>query len=253
MVDISISTAQDYITKAFVKIGVGAMGEPLTAQMLSDALDSLNAMLDSWSGRSLLTSAQIRESFPLVAFQTTYTIGIGGTFNTTKPFEIASAFIRDLNGLDYPVDPVSRGLYDGYGDKALTPITSAAARPRVLFYDPGMTQQANQLGTIYMYPVPDATSPYTLFLESEKPWTEFASLSTAVTFPPAYNRAIIYNLALELLTEYPHEVSPTLAYIAKEAMRIVEQVNSKNKKGVMGMSLPGVKGSLYDVYSDESA
>lgn len=241
------STAQNIIEKALQKLVVLADGESATATQLADGLDSLNLMLDSWAGRSLLTTAQIRESFTLTANKSSYTIGSGGDFDTTKPFEIVSGFIRDSDNYDYtPISVVSRGIFDSYSDKAMTTVIGI---PKSLFYDPGATQQATQVGTIHLYPIPDSADTYTIFIESEKPFTEFSALSSTVTFPPSYKRAMIYNLAIELASDYGKTASAEVVKIADDSMRIIENVNSRNKKAVSPMNLPGSEGA-YNVNTD---
>jgi hypothetical protein len=240
------STSLDIIKKSLQKIGVLAEGEEATAPQANDALDALNNMLDSWAARSLLTTAQIRESFTLTADKRTYTIGSGGDFDTSKPFEIASAFVRDSNNIDYGIDVVGREVYDSYTSKALTTYTT---RPTNLFYDPGATQQATQLGTIYIYPTPDGTTTYTLFLESEKPFTQFTDLTSTITFPPSYKRAMIYNLAIEIAPDYGRPITPSVSSLAHESMRIIENVNARNNKFVAAMDFPGRQRN-YNIYSD---
>jgi hypothetical protein len=200
-------------------------------------------MLDSWAGRSLLTTAQIQENFNLTAFKGIYTIGptygtppVVSDFTTSKPFEIASAFLRDANGVDYDIVVVERETYDGYSDKK---ITGEASRPLSLFYDPGPTQQIGQVGTISLYPYPDNSLVYTLFINSEKPFTEFSTLTDTVTFPPVYLRAIIYNLACELAPDYGRNIHPEVFQIAGEAMRIIENINARNKRTLASFSFSG--------------
>lgn len=243
----STSTARDLIKKAMQKIGILADGEEPSSSEANDCFDALNLMLESWAGRSLLTSAQIQEGFTLTASQSSYTIGSGGNFNTTKPFSIESAFIRDSNNTDYPIVVISKDVYNGYPDKAYTTSTS---RPRTLFYDPGLTQQATQTGTVYLYPIPDSSTTYTLYINSEKPFTSFTNLSSTVTFPTGYKRAIIYNLALEICPDFNKTASAELQKTAAQSMKIVENINSKNKKHISTVDLPGTI-SPYNPLSDE--
>ncbi len=244
----STSTALGIITASLKKIGVGAEGETLSSETANDSFDVLNDLLDSWSGRSLLTTAQIRENFTLIAGQSLYTIGVGGNFNTSKPFEIVSAFVRDGNNIDYGIDVVSREIYDAYSDKALT---TNLSRPTNLFYDPGVTQQAIQRGNVYLYPTPDSATTYTLFIESEKSFTNFTTLADVVTFPATYKRALVYNLAIELASEFGRSVTGEVRWIAGESMRIIENINSRNKVGVASLGLPGSQG-VYNIYSDSN-
>ena len=233
----AIATAQDLITKALQKIGVIGEGETPNANQLSDGFDALNIMLDSWSGRGLLTTALIPESFDLTAGQYSYTIGVGGNFNTDIPLSIEGAYIRDnSNQIDFPVSIVTRDIWDSYFDKVLA---GNSSRPEVLFYDPGATQQAVRAGTIILYPIPDAGTSYTLFINSEKNYTDFVSLSNNIPFPPAYTKAIIYNLAIDLSPDYGRQVNQVVKEEASEAMRIIENINSRNKRIVSAVNLPG--------------
>lgn len=245
----SISTAQDIITTAMQVGGLLGDSEVPSTSQLNFGFTILNMLIDSLAGRALLTSAQIEENFPLIVGQSFYTIGIGSQFNTTKPFEIVSAFVRDQNNLDYNVDVIPRNVYDSFDDKALTTVQ---ARPTNLFYDPGVTQQTTQTGTIKLYPIPDGTSAYTLFITSEKAFTEFSSLFSPVTFPPVYNKMLVYNLCCELDIAYGRPISRDIAEEAHESERIIEQISSRNRKGVAGMSFPGQSnaGYGYNIWSD---
>ena len=246
----AINTAQDIITTAMQIGGILGDSETPTTSQLNFAFTILNMLIDSLAGRALLTSAQIQEQFPLVAGTSTYTIGVGAAFNTTTPFEIVSAFVRDKGNLDYNVDVIPRNVYDSFDDKALTTVQ---ARPTNLFYDPGATQQATQMGTIKLYPIPDGTSTYTLFIISEKPFTEFASLTSNVTFPPVYNKMLVYAMICELSVAWGRTVSRDIANEAMESERIVENVASRNRKGIAGMSFPGQSNQgSYNIYNDQA-
>lgn len=219
--NMALDTIADYITKAMQKIGVLASGESATADEVSDALDSFNVLISSWAADGLLTIGQTQENFVLTNGTRTYTIGTGLTFDTARPFTIKSGYIRDLSNQDHPLSTVSRQVYDDKPDK------NTLGVPSILFYDPGATQQANRAGTIKLYPVPNAN--YTLFISSEKPLSMATGTSDVITFPPEYDRAIIYNLAIELAADWGRPISPTVVSIAAEAKAILENLNSQNR------------------------
>jgi hypothetical protein len=225
-------TATDIITQALRKLGVF---EPSAAD-LSRGLDALNVMLKSWSGRSLLTTAEVQESFVLTGGKASYTLGAAaGTpdFTTVKPISISSGFIRDQNNTDYPISIISREEYNSFVSKSDTGL------PENVFYDPGIAQQANQLGTFYLYLTPDSTNTYTLYLAAEKPFTIFASLTDTYTFPDIYERAMIYNVAIELAPEYGKQLHPEVIASADESLDIIEAINSSNKRTIVDLGLPG--------------
>lgn len=242
-------SAQDIIKSSMRSLGLLSKGEAPSADEVNDALQALNIMIDAWSARKLLGQALVKEHFTLVENQQDYTIGPGGNFNTTKPFDITSAYYTDGSGVRYPLDIVNREMFDSYVDADIV-----SARPMALFYDPGETQQSTQMGTISLYFTPDGSSVYTLYIDSHKPFTEFSNLTDIVTFPKAYLRAIKFNLALEIAPEYGNAVSAEAFKIVRdgaiESLEDIEALNSKQL--VAGLDLPGKKGKAYNWISDEA-
>lgn len=238
-------TAQDIIKAAMRKLGLLAKSETPTNDELQDGLQSLNIMIDEWSAQKLMMTATVQQSFPLAANQQSYTIGVGGNFNTTTPLQIINAWYQDSSGIKYPLDIVTREEFFSYQDSQIV-----QARPETLFFDRGATQQTSQLGTISLYFTPDSSSVYTLFLDSQVPFTEFASLTAAVTFPASYYKALVYNLAVELAPEYEGVVlSPTVEMLATESKDTVEAMNAVPI--VAGFDFPKGKRGCYNWIADQ--
>ena len=123
-----ILAAQDIIKGAMRALGVLDKSEAPTSDEMNDALQALNMMIDEWSARRLMSTALTRLSFPLAGNQQSYTIGPGGNFNTTVPFDITSAFLRDGYGLDYPLEIMTREVFDSMQDKSF--VSAPPQRPR---------------------------------------------------------------------------------------------------------------------------
>lgn len=242
-----IIQVQDLIKAALQDIGALAKSEPMAADDANDALKKLNFMLDAWSVRSLMVLGAILESFPLTAGQRAYTIGIGGNFNTSKPSRITDAYVRDGYNIDTPVDVVEKDEYDSYEDKMIS-----QARPIALYYDPGPTQQTVQTGVVSLYYIPDASTPYTLFIGEQKPLTEFSAITDTVTFQSAYYEALEYNLAVRLWPQYHDSGKPVqaeLKELARESMKVIETMNATIPTAAL--ELPGRK-SVYNIYTGEN-
>lgn len=232
----SLTTARDIIKESLEMIGIGAEGETLSAETQNSGLNSLNLMLSMWGGRNLLTTAEIRESFTLTASQASYLMGVNSValptdFNTTKPSRIISAFLRDTSGNDYPIKLISREEYNDIAVKAIDGI------PEVLAQDPGATQQANQVMTVYLYPAP-YVSTYTLFLFSEKPLTWISALEDTITMEYAYIAAIVSNLARILSQKYGRVLHPETIKMANDSLSVIETINSSQKRPVADVGLP---------------
>ena len=200
-------TARDIVTKALQKIGALVKSESPAADEASDGLFALNSMLNSWSNDSLNIYARTWETFNLVANTGSYTIGASGVFNTVRPMKVIAAYIRS-GTIDYPITIVDDEAYNSIGFKSVTGI------PEFLNIDNGFP-----LATVRLYPYP--SSAYQLFLLTEKPLTEFSTLDTVYAMPPGTDRALIYNLAIDLAPEYNQQVGPLIVDTAKKSLGLI--------------------------------
>jgi hypothetical protein len=212
-------TALDLITRSLKLIGVLSDGEAPSSSEANDALESLNDMIDSWSTQSLLIPNQIREVFPLVASQQTYTMGTGGNFNTSRPMSIIRGIIQLTNEtpvVELPMQMLTMEQYAGIILKG-TPSTFPLA-----FY----SDNAFPLTNISVWPVPTCSSN-NLVLYSWKPLADLAALTTVISLPPGYARALRFNLAIDLAPEYSKPLDETVAAKAIEAKADIKRMNQR--------------------------
>lgn len=180
--------AQQLINVALQELGVLAVGETASADLSNQTLTRCNLMLDTWGATNLSVRATVQFT-GLASGLSPYSIGSGGTFNTTRPMSIPTAAIVYLSSqnLTIPLDttmPLSQ--YYMFSDR-----TFITGLPRLLFYDPQMP-----LGQIYLYPNPDQA--YNLDLRLDVALSEIAALSTLFSLEPSYFNAIALNLAVEI-------------------------------------------------------
>lgn len=231
-----MSIVASTLIKASIRLlGAYAPGETPPDEDIQDGLEALNMMLDSWGLNRNMVYALTRESFTLTPGTGVYTMGSGGTLSTTRPLDIQSAYVRDEAGNDYPVDV--RSDMEEYN--AIVSKTTQGL-PYRLWYD---TQ--NTLGKLYLQYAPDKA--YTLFVDSWKTISQVASSSTTISLPPGYERAIKYNLAIELAPEYGISVSDEVAYIAKESKKDIENINAP--KPVAGFEIPSRRSGVFNITS----
>jgi hypothetical protein len=211
-----MATARDLITRALKACRILAPGESPSAAEASDALYLLNLMLSSWSNDTLSIYANTLENFTLVSNMSSYTIGTGQTFNTSKPITIQAMYVRS-GSIDYPIE--SMNDIDFANELALK---SVAGLP--YYYNFNNNYPA---AVIKFYPVPDQN--YQLFILSEKPLSSLATLDTVVSLPDGWEHAIIYNLAMMLYPEYQQAVDPIIARIAGKSKMAIERAVNRNK------------------------
>jgi hypothetical protein len=209
-----MATARKLIKKAMQKCGILTKNSEPEADELNDGLDALNAMLSSWANDSLLVYTRVREDFTLSGVEA-YTIGTGGTFNTVRPVAILQAY-TSLGGVKYnDLNIISDVTYQ----RAKLEI-GLNGSPLWLNYDNNYP-----LGTIRVYPIPNVG--YTLTLLSEKPLTTL-TLDTDISYPPGWERAIIYNLAMEIIGEYGQQLDAVTMKIATDSLNSIKMNVAKN-------------------------
>jgi len=230
-------TALDLIKAAFRVIGVSSQGDPLSSEDAQNGLEAMQIMLRRLGTISIVIPYYSDGTGTTVANTKSYTVGPGGDIDTVRPSEIANIIIRDVNGNDYPVDPISLQEYKGIVDKAST------GRPYVFFYNPTMPT-----GTIKFWPTPAQAE--TIVVSMLQPLSQPDELTDAVTFPPEYDAVIKWNLALELFSEYGLPVRQGVASLASGSITPILSKNAANQMAPVELDLPGGRYPVYNINTD---
>jgi hypothetical protein len=205
-------SATEIITRAMRIVGVLGQNETPNSSEVNDGLVSLNDLLDSWDTDETYIYTIQSSTFPLTSGVNTYTIGIGGTFNTDRPI-IFDSVVANLQGISYPLKQLNAQDYADIAYKA-----NSTGIPEFYYCD-----FAFPLSTIYLYGSP--SSGLTLTIGKTERLTQFADLTTNYDFPAGYNRLLNYGLALELAPEYGMTLTPEAQFIASEAKANVRNRN----------------------------
>lgn len=225
---------QRLLRQAIKKTGAGEIENDPSPAEFTDALESANMMLNSWTAHGLITHHIVTENFPLVIGTGSYTIGTGGVFNTSRPNRIAGGYTRDSSNNDYPLTIIDRDRYNSIVNK------DVQSQPCELYYYPMFP-----LGVIYFDYLPDQA--YTLFIDSLKPLSEL-TLEADLNLPPEYEEAILYNLAERLCPDYNRTVPPLVAALAQSSYNVlsIQPVPVAKFEGI-----PGNRGGRYNINSGE--
>lgn len=206
-------TVAELIRNAFRTLGVLAAEETPSAAEESDALVTLNDLLDSWAGERLALFATLRSTHTLTPSLAPHTIGTGGTFNTTRPVRIERASTVSF-GSETPLDLLTDAEWQSTQGK------SSVGTPNALW-----VENSYPLMKLHFIPIPNAADSLVLYT-----WQQlgrFASTAADFDLPPGYARALRYNLALELAPEYGVSLGAEAARIADESKGTVKRLNQQ--------------------------
>jgi hypothetical protein len=230
-------TVTKIIQAALRALHVISPTESVSAPQAESAREALNIMIAQWSTQGLAVPYMTRETFTLTAGTSSYTWGIGGSFNSERPLKLVDNVFITSSGIDYPVALMGEGEYNAYSDKTLS------GTPTRLFFDTTFA-----LATVYLYPTPDSAD--TLTVSSQKLFTNYTGLTTAISLSPEYYGAMKWNLAIELCSDYEKEPSQTVVVLAERSLDAIRTINAANRLEPirqnlgLGQSGPTAPGSI---------
>lgn len=239
-------TANDLIARTLKTIGVLGAGETAQADDAADAFIQLNSMIDSWATQRLTIYSVARTLFTLAASTSSYTIGTGGTFNIVRPIWItAASIIPDRNAAaaqktEIPIRILNLQEWRNVSIKALT-----STYPSELYYE---TTWTAGLATIYVWPTPD-NSDAQLVLYTPTALAKFSDRTTDYTFPPGYEEALRYQLALRLAPEFGRSLQQEVQILAADSLANIKRVNTNDDVLSIDSALLG-HGGRYDWRTD---
>jgi len=233
-------TGRDLIAASLRLIGAIAPGETMTAAEASEGLASLNRLIASWSNDSLAAYVLPIEEFALTPGVASYTIGIGGAFNTTRPTKYNQATLKISNSgqaIEYALQKATLSEW-----AALRQKTIESDIPNTFYIDAGYP-----LDKILLYPVP--AQPSSIVLYTQKILTEIATLDANIVFPPGYERALVYNFAIDISPEYGKSPSEIIVAVAIESKAAFKRTNHKELHLRVDAAL--VSGPVFNIYTGD--
>lgn len=228
-----MANARSIINQAARKIAVVGRGQVMPSDEAQDALTALNSMIKGFSAGNGIDYNEKRDTYSLTGAES-YTIGVGGDFNTTRPDGITSAYLS-VGQTDCPLEQINSEQYSQLVDKNIKGISGC-------FY----YQNNTPLGNIFLYPV--GASGYTITLVTRQQDASFVDLTTDYSLPEGYEEMLVYNLALRLAPEYekpvPNEVKTT-AIASKLAFESFVRRNDYPTSN-LDIGNSGVQGNIYN-------
>lgn len=212
-------TALSLISSSLRLIGALEAGETPSLDESADALGVFQDMVDSWNADSLAIFTIDSQDFPFNLGQQSYTMGTGGDFDVPRPASITGISAILLQDPGNPIEqPMTMYSVDEWQNQI--PVkTVDSSFPQICYDDGGFP-----LRTLNFWPIPRYQQNSVRIYS----WTALASpaaYSTPIAFPPGYQEAFRYNLAVRFAPEYNAVLRPEVAQMAIE---LLGRVRTKN-------------------------
>lgn len=186
-------------------------------------------MFGTWSAKIGPLFFETTESLTWTDAAASMTIGTSGGFNTSRPIEVLAAQIRS-GTQDYDLAIITHQEYQSIPDKATT-----STLPTHIAYNPTF---ASSLGTLFMWPTPSGAQ--TFRLTSKKPLADAVGSAT-VALPPAWEDAIVLNLAVRFADgDFASQIPDSLRREAMDAFRTIKIANMVLQPAGIDPLTPGV-------------
>ena len=241
-------SAGDLGTRALRLLGVIDATETPSAEDAQTAFAALNDMVDDWGTQRQTIYKIDRSVFPLVAGQASYTLGWGGEWHLTRPVWIDRVSVIPENsgaGNTGPME-ISLGPPLDIGEfQRITIKTAQSSYPQYVYWDRGW---ANGLSNVQVYPVPTSSNA-AIVLYTPVAITAFPDMATKYTFPPGYARALRFNLAIELASEYGISPAEETKRNAQQSLANIKRANNAPVEAQFDAALVGRRGR-YNTYTD---
>ena len=238
-------TALELVTDSLELLSVYAPGEQISSADADRMRHVLNDMLDAWSNLTLSCYAIQTINFPLVPMQQQYTIGPGGSVNTTRPLKLITgpgcAYVTDFNGNRYGVSVIPEDQWNMLGNVSNL-VTSNF--PDTIFYDPQFP-----LGILWVFPWPSIA--YTMTITTYLQFSDLPNLTAQLVLPPGYKRAIVTNLAVCAKPYFASaQIDPLI--VAEALMRHgdIKRTNMRPNVAVMEPEMVSRARLSYNIYTD---
>lgn len=247
------TTASVIVTGAYDLLGVYAPGDTIATADQADGLRRLNLLVGQWATQDLTIPVTSRTVHALTANKggpaLPYTIGPGGDFTESRPSLGFTGAGLLMGGTTPPVE-IPRAILtdDQYQLIALKDLTNPLFTS--IYYNATFTAG---LGSIYLWPVPD-TALHSLVLYRFDQLAVFADWSTTpYTFPPGYEEALEYNLAVRLAAPHGVAVPQDVLMLARSSLAAIKRANARwTELPVDPMFTGGDRRRYYNIVTGEN-
>lgn len=247
-------SATQFIVSALRLVGALRSGNNLSNSELTDSKQVLNDLLDSWSAQRCaiyqvpyLTLDQNGIPFTLVASKQSYILGntIGTEdFLTPRPPRLERVSLMYSASQSTPVEVPLQVFQESQQWQGISNKSTTSLLPQVVYIEKSFPDMV-----LWFWPIPTQANPIVLY-----PWsalTQFPDLTSQFQFPPAYARALRFNLAVDLAAEFPCDMTKLqlVMKLAAQSKREVKSLNAPMLEAYCDPALVGANGPRGNIFT----
>ena len=216
----NLTTYRELITGSYRLAGILGTGQTLQGSQGPDAIYALQEMMDEWNSDALKLYTIGIYSIPITNAKQQYTIGPGGDFNiTNRPPLLSGAWFQQLTTAPFNDIPVTLVSAQDWGN-----IRAKGTQGNVVTY--GYYDQNFPVATLFVWPLPSMAAG-SLILHAPSQLNSSIGLDDYENLPPAYRKAIRYNLAMVLAAENGFEPSMHVKSTAANSLMMLQRNNGQ--------------------------
>lgn len=233
-----MTTPRDVINAAHRLLGQVQAGDSLPEAAFQDHLSTFNRMIDSWNTERLSIFSTQEQVLMWPQGAAEQTLGPSGDLIGNRPVALDdSTYFRDpSNGVSYGIKIINQQQYNGIAVKTVT-----STYPQVIWVN---MEMPNVRMTVFPVPTRALEWHFVSIEELTKP----AGLSDELVFPPGYERAFVYALAIEIANEFKVNPSRTIINIAMSSKRNIKRINNPEDVMAMPYAIMGTR-QRYNIYA----
>ncbi len=226
-----MSLVSDLLQQAFLDLDEIRVGRLIAPLEQAESFARLNQLLSQWSTEQLSVFTIVHQGLTLTAGTADYTLGTGGTLVTTsRPVRVTGA-LSVSGAFRSPVEVMGFDAFDA-DPRVVNGRGKATVLAKLLAAD-----QAYPSLALRVHPTP-APAPGTLFIDYWTALAAFATVGDTIALPPGYEKALRWNLALDLYPTFCRHPRPgaleTIAGMAQASKASIVALNA----AVLGSSAP---------------
>ena len=212
-------TPIELIRRSMRLIGAIGIGEAPTAEETTDCMLALNQMLSSWSLNALNIYCNKVETFPVLQNKKEYTWGlepdalapIQPDFNAERPDKIFRGYYIS-GGLRQEIAQVNEQTFMAQAIE-----NPGVGSPAIFTYVPSFP-----FGVVKFYPMPEGSDlSFLVFKKLDR----ILHPEDELILPPGYERALAFNLAMEIAPEFGLAIPDSVMGIASSSLANVKRMN----------------------------